>query len=147
MFSLDHVQWEQARMVDEMLQLTRKYGIRNLVGIFGFMKVFNDEPRDTQGLAKVKRLVKYSVDRWGAYVDFWELLNEQNASDQWYQIVIPYLKSIDPYRKPITTSWERPELAGIDLSAPHWYGREDELSSDVDTSHRADGHKLSLIHI
>jgi hypothetical protein len=140
-FSLDHVKWEEARMVDEMLQLTRKYGIRNFYGIFGFMKVLNEAPQDEQGMAKVKRLVKYSVDRWGAYVDFWELLNEQKASDQWYEIMTAYLKSIDPYQKPVATSWERPELAGIDISAPHWYGREDELSSDLVTASHAQQHK------
>ena len=140
-FSLDDVKWEEARMVDEMLLLTRKYDIRNFYGIFGFMRVLNDEPQNAEGMAKVKRLVKYSVDRWGAYVDFWELLNEQKASDGWYQIVIPYLKSIDPYHKPIATSWERPELEGIDISAPHWYGREDELSSHSVTASSAQSHK------
>jgi hypothetical protein len=140
-FSLDDVKWEEARMVDEMLLLTRKYGIRNFYGIFGFMRVSNDEPRNEEGMAKVKRLIKYSVDRWGAYVDFWEILNEQKASDEWYRIVIPYLKSIDPYHKPVATSWERPELEGIDINAPHWYGREDELASDRVTADHAQRHK------
>ncbi|MBN1419069.1 MAG: DUF5060 domain-containing protein [Planctomycetes bacterium] len=136
-FSLDDVKWEEARMVDEMLILIRKYGIRHLYGLFGFMRVFNDEPQDAAGMAKVKRLIKYSVDRWGAYVDVWELLNEQKASDGWYAIAIPYLRSVDPYAKPIATSWERPELAGIDVSAPHWYGNEDERASDLVTAQRA----------
>jgi hypothetical protein len=130
-------------MVDEMLQLTRRYGIRNFYGIFGFAKVFNDQAGDEQGMAKVKRLIKYSVDRWGAYVDFWELLNEQKASDRWYEIAVPYLRSIDPYRKPIATSWERPDLKGIDISAPHWYGREDELASDQVTAGQAANQKRS----
>src|SRR4030042_6035851 len=88
-------------------------------------------------MSKVKRFIKYSVDRWGAYVGFWEFLNEQKAGDRWYLIMIPYLKSIDPYGHPITTSWERPELAGIEISAPHWYQREDELKSDAETASRA----------
>ncbi|MFW6161837.1 MAG: DUF5060 domain-containing protein, partial [Planctomycetota bacterium] len=129
--------WKQAQMVDEMLRLTRKYGVRNFYGIFGFAKVFNDHPDDERAMAKVKAVVKYSVDRWGAFVDFWELLNEQKASDGWYRVVIPYLKSIDPYGKPVATSWQRPDLEGIDVSAPHWYGREHELSSDQVTSGRA----------
>jgi hypothetical protein len=74
-------------------------------------------------------------------VDFWELLNEQKAADGWYRIVLPYLKSVDPYAKPIATSWERPDLDGIDLSAPHWYGREDELASDQVTAGQAAAHK------
>ncbi|KPJ74788.1 MAG: hypothetical protein AMS14_04830 [Planctomycetes bacterium DG_20] len=131
------MRWEQAIMVDEMLRLTRKYGIRNFYGIFGFAKVFNNEPNNAAGMAKVKRIIRYSVDRWGALVDFWELLNEQKAADEWYKIVIPYLKSIDPYGKPIATSWQRPELDGIDISAPHWYGKENELASDQVTADRA----------
>jgi hypothetical protein len=128
--SLDNVRWEQAIMVDEMLQLTHKYGIRNFYGLFGYHNVFTLDPKNEQGIAKVKRLIKYSVDRWGAYVDFWEFLNEQKADLEWYQIMIPYLKAIDPYHRPISTSWERPEIEGIEINSPHWYGNEDELASD-----------------
>ncbi|NQT84934.1 DUF5060 domain-containing protein [bacterium] len=135
--TLDNVRWEQAIVIDEMLQMTRKYGIRNFYGIFGYTNVFNFHPEDEQGMAKVKRALKYSVDRWGAYVDFWEFLNEQKASEDWYKVMIPYLRSIDPYHKPISTSWERPEIDGIDINAPHWYGNENELSSDLVTENRA----------
>ncbi len=128
--TLDHVRWEQARMVDEMLQMTRKYGMRNFYGIFGYTPVCNDRPGDAAGMAKVRRALKYSVDRWAAYVDFWEFLNEQKADAAWYAQMVPYLKSIDPYGHPISTSWERPELPGIEINAPHWYGNEDERSSD-----------------
>ena len=134
------IRWEQAVMVDEMLRLTRQHGLLNFYGIFGFAQVFNDGT-NAQGMEKVKRIIKYSVDRWGAYADFWELLNEQKASDEWYRVTVPYLRSIDPYQRPITTSWERPDLAGIEMSAPHWYGMENELNSDRDTAHRAAGHK------
>ena len=88
-------------------------------------------------MEKVRRLIKYSVDRWGAYVDFWEFLNEQHADAAWYEVVVPYIESIDPYDHPITTSWERPELSGIELNAPHWYGNENELDSDRVTADRA----------
>jgi len=139
--TLDNVRWEQAIMIDDMLLMTRKYGIRNFYGIFGYTNVFNFHPEDEQGMAKVKRALKYSVDRWGAYVDFWEFLNEQKASDEWYKVMIPYLKSTDPYNKPITTSWERPDIDGIDINAPHWYGNEDELGSDHVTADRAKRNK------
>jgi len=135
--TLDHVRWEQAQMVDEMLCMTRKYGLRNFYGIFGYTKVFNDRPDDREGMEKVKRIIKYSVDRWGAYVDFWEFLNEQKADARWYEVVTAYLKSIDPYDHPIATSWERPELPGIEVNAPHWYGNEPELESDRVTADRA----------
>ncbi len=135
--TLDNVRWEQAIIIDEMLRMTRKYGIRNFYGIFGYTKVCNFEPGDAQGMAKVKRALKYTVDRWGAYVDFWEFLNEQKASEEWYKVMIPYLKSVDPYHKPISTSWERAEISGIDINAPHWYGNENELSSARVTESRA----------
>ena len=135
--SLDHVRWEQARMVDELLLMTRKYGMHNFYGIFGYHQVFTEHPENEEGMKKVKRLLKYSVDRWGACVDFWEFLNEQKADARWYEVMIPYLKSIDPYHHPIATSWERPEIDGIEINAPHWYGNENELASDAVTADRA----------
>jgi len=128
---------QEGVMTDELLRCARKYGFRICCGIFGFQKVFNDDAQSEENMAKVKRFIKYSVDRWGAYADFWEFLNEQKANDHWYEITIPYLKSIDPYHHPITTSWERPELPGIEINAPHWYEREDELQSDTVTASRA----------
>ena len=134
---LDKYLVQEAVMTDELLCCARKYGYSICYGIFGFQKAFNKGPYDEETMSKVKRFIKYSVDRWGPYVDFWEFLNEQHADDRWYQIMIPYLKSIDPYGHPITTSWERPDLAGIEISAPHWYQREDELKSDAETTARA----------
>ena len=138
---LDHFLVQEGVMTDELLCYARKYGFSIFYGIFGFQKAFNKESNDEAKMAKVKRFIQYSVDRWGAYVDFWEFLNEQHADDHWYEIMIPYLKSIDPYGHPITTSWERPDLAGIEINAPHWYQRENELESDAVTVARAKGWK------
>jgi len=135
---LDHPLRQESAMIDEFLQCARKYGFRLFYGIFGYAKVFTDEPDNAEGMAKVKRFIKYSVDRWGAYVDFWEFLNEQKADARWYEIMAPYLRSVDPYQHPITTSWERPELPGIELSAPHWYvGIDNELNHDQMTAGNA----------
>jgi len=134
---LDNYLVQEAIMTDELLRCARKYGFRIFYGIFGFREAFNDQPFDEVKMSKVKRFIKYSIDRWGAYVDFWEFLNEQKADDHWYEIMVPYLKSLDPYRHPVTTSWERPELAGIEINAPHWYQRENELESDMVTVSRA----------
>jgi hypothetical protein len=138
---LDHYLVQEAIMTDELLQCARKYGFRIFYGIFGFREVFNNQPFNEAEMLKVKRFIKYTIDRWGAYVDFWEFLNEQKADDHWYEIMVPYLKSLDPYRHPVTTSWERPELAGIEINAPHWYQRENELESDVVTASRAENWK------
>ncbi|MCU0913894.1 MAG: DUF5060 domain-containing protein [Planctomycetes bacterium] len=134
---LDHYLAPEGIMTDELLQCARRYGFRNFYGLFGYQPVFTKEPGNTEGMAKVKRFIKYSVDRWGAYVDVWEFLNEQHADDRWYEILIPYLRALDPYHHPITTSWERPHLDGIEINAPHWYQRENELESDRITAGRA----------
>jgi hypothetical protein len=134
---LDHYLVQEGVMTDELLQHLRKYGFRIFYGIFGFGRAFNFEPENAEAMEKVKRFVKYTVDRWGAYVDFWELFNEQKADDRWYEIVASYLKSIDPYHHPVATSWERPDLPWIDINAPHWYQKEDELRSDEITASKA----------
>jgi hypothetical protein len=145
-YSLDHVRWEQACMIDELLERLRVYDLRVMYGIFGFS--WDYEPRDENpaDLAKAKRLVKYTVDRWGAYVDIWEPWNERIVPDSWYAEVLPYLRSVDPYDHPITTSWASRErvhhyekkgvtgttevIAGLDIEAPHFYWTEPELHSD-----------------
>jgi hypothetical protein len=135
---LDHYGVQEGVMVDELLVCARKYGCRIFYGLFGYQPVFNDHPDNAEGMAKLERFVKYSVDRWGAYVDFWEFLNEQKADARWYEIMIPHLRSVDPYQHPITTSWERPELAGIEVNAPHWYsGIKNELGCDQETAANA----------
>ena len=134
---LDHYLVQEGVMTDELLQHVRKHGYRVMYGLFGYQNVFNDHPDDAAAMAKLQRFIKYSVDRWGAYVDIWEFLNEQKAADGWYAQMTPYLRSIDPYHHPITTSWERPELPGIEVNAPHWYGNEDERQSDAVTASHA----------
>jgi hypothetical protein len=129
--SLDAIGIQESIMTDELLARMRAYGFRVMYGLFGYMKVAADHPEDAAAMEKVKRLVKYSVDRWGAYVDIWEFLNEQKAEARWYEILTPYLKSLDPYHHPVTTSWERPELEGIDLCAPHQYVGINELGCDM----------------
>jgi len=129
--SLDRISVMESIMTDDLLRHARKYNFRIFYGLFGYMNVAAMHPEDDAAMAKVKRLVKYSVDRWGAYVDFWEFLNEQKAEAGWYEILTPYLKSLDPYHHPVTTSWERPELEGMDLSAPHQYVGASELGCDM----------------
>lgn len=135
---LDHYLVQEGVMVDELLLCARKYGFRIFYGLFGYQPVFNDRPDNAQAMAQLQRFVQYSVNRWGAYVDFWEFLNEQKADARWYEIMAPHLHSIDPYHHPVTTSWERPELPGIEVNAPHWYsGIQNELGCDQETASQA----------
>ena len=120
---------------DELVQKLRQHGFRTYMVIFGFFPPFPENASDPNKMEAVKRAVKYAVDRYGAYVDFWELMNESpnppiKINDAWYNQIGQYLRSIDPYKHPISTSWQRPDLAVIDITSPHWYQKESEFESD-----------------
>ena len=149
---LDHYRELESIATDKLLSLAREHGFRVMFGFFGFhtswpyrsrpVRIFNGILRSALGvqlersinyeiLSKEKRFIDYAVARWGAYVDFWELLNERDASDEWATLVANHVRSVDPDRKPVSTSWEKPHLAAIDINGPHWYESESELQSDL----------------
>lgn len=137
---------------DTLVRSLRQYGFRTYMVIFGFnppgsphapadgphQSQAHDTHHSTHGAASttpadfdaIKRYVKYVVDRYGAFVDFWELMNESTVSDNWYGEVASYLRAVDPYKHPISTSWEKPGLAVIEINSPHWYEKENEFESD-----------------
>jgi len=155
MDDLDHYRVAESIATDEFLSSARKNGFRVMFGFFGFHgrqqsdirsvnvleRAMNDAlgrpkeaiaaPENREIVEKEKRFVAYCVARWGVYADFWELLNERKASDQWITLMADYVRSVDPDHKPISTSWERPNLPAIDINAPHWYESENELSADL----------------
>lgn len=120
---------------DWLCERLRSHGYHVYYSLFGFL--VPDFPEDPP-TAELVRFVQYSVDRWGAYVDIWELLNERDASAAWIDAVAQVVRDRDPYGHPVTTSWERPELASIELNVPHWYADEPALDSDAVTAGLAD---------
>ena len=126
---------------DELVAKLREHGFRVYMVIFGFEPPFAQDAQDPEKMDAVKRYVKYVVDRYGAYVDFWELMNEATADNAWYTIVANYLRSIDPYGHLISTSWEKPEHPAIEITSPHWYQKEGEYDSDTVTAHRIENWK------
>lgn len=155
MDDLDHYRIAESLVTDELLSTARKHGFRIMFGFFGFygkqqsdIRSFNvveravnralgrpveaiETPENRELVGKEQRFVAYCVARWGVYADFWELLNERKASDQWITLMADYVRSVDPDHKPIGTSWERADLPVIDVNTPHWYESENELSSDL----------------
>ncbi len=121
---------------DWLVQELRTHDFRVFFGLFGFL-LPNDLPDPPT--PEVERFVEHSVDRWGAYVDVWEIQNERRASDGWIAAVSSLIRERDPYDHPITTSWQRPELDAIEINAPHWYQYESEYDSDRITANRALG--------
>jgi hypothetical protein len=120
----------QGRWGDQFVASLRQHGFRVDMGVFGFAPAFPNDSADTEKMNAVKRYIKYVVDRYGAYVDFWELMNEASADDEWYRTVAEYMRSIDPYAHAITTNLPRPDLPQIEINSPHWYQSENELQSD-----------------
>ena len=158
---LDHYREAESLATDQLLATAREHGFRIMFGLFGYhdkwtsgsypVRFFKrllwkipwtrqeaiSTPADHEIVAKEKRFIDYAVARWGVYVDFWELLNERKASDEWTTLMAEHLRSIDPDRKPIGTSWEKPYLPAIDLNTPHWYESESELQSDMRVQQQA----------
>ena len=120
---------------DRLVSELRAHGFRVYMSIFGFNPPFANNASPPE-INAVERYIKYVVDRYGAYVDFWELMNEAQASTAWFMQIAKYLRTVDPYHHPIATSWERPDLPVIDVNAPHWYERESESDSDIRTWNR-----------
>jgi hypothetical protein len=151
---LDHYSLAGSLATDQLLQTARANGFRVMFGFFGYHAAWNhgttaqravgylreklgflDEAissgRDSNTLHREERFVDYCIARWGVYADFWELLNERQASDEWTRVMAAHVQSVDPDGKPIATSWEKPQVAGIGINAPHWYTEESEKDSDL----------------
>jgi hypothetical protein len=118
---------------DLLFQTLRRYGFRIEMVLFGFHPPFTGaaDAADPAKMAAVDRYVRYVVDRYGAYVDFWELMNEATASDTWINQIGGYLHKVDPYRHPVGTNWSVPQLSVIDFGTDHWYSTDDPHQSDV----------------
>jgi hypothetical protein len=75
---------------------------------------------------------QYILNRFGAYVDVWELFNEQiNVPQGYLDAVTGFLNAQDPYRHPITMSFDQPKdnASALAVSAGHhsYYG--DDLTT------------------
>ena len=127
---LDHYLVQEGIWTDQLLEKLQDHGYRIFYGFFGYANAFTQHSDSAAAMEQVKRFLQYSVNRWGAYADIWELLNEQEAADAWTTMMADYVHSIDPYRHPVTTSWEHPELKAIDINAPHWYQLEEWWDTD-----------------
>lgn len=115
---------------DELIAALRRHGFRVEFVLFGPQPPFPSGSQNRAELAAVERYVSYVVDRYGASVDFWELMNEATASTGWYASIAGYLRRIDSYHHPIGTNWSRPDLPGIDFGSDHWYETEPDLDTD-----------------
>jgi len=123
----------EGKIYDTLVQKLRQYNFRIFFDMMGWAKkksLFLKNPT-TQQLDAIKRYVRYIVARYGAYVDFWELMNESHADSVWYDTIGSYLHHICPYHHPISTSWQKPKEKQIDIVSPHFYYKEADGTSDI----------------
>lgn len=91
---------------------------------------------DSASMSATLRYVQYMIDRYSAFVDFWELTNEAMPDSLWVSKVAGYFHAHDPYHHLVSVSWQQPNHPAIDIISPHWYGKEDVLTSDHATDNQ-----------
>ncbi|MGD2094052.1 MAG: DUF5060 domain-containing protein [Phycisphaerales bacterium] len=106
----------------------------------GFLENAEDFFTDPEARRITKYKYRYIIARWG-YSDAilaWELFNEVQYTDgwrnnrpsviDWHEEMAGYIKSVDPFGHPVTTSSDKPgfeniwSLNNIDLIQVHYYG-------------------------
>jgi hypothetical protein len=123
------------RWTDTLFSALRQHGFRIYMTILGSPKGSSSDP---QSMSAVERYAQFCIDRFGSLVDFWELTNESNPDSLWISEVATYIHKHDPYHHLVSMSYETPSNPAIDIISPHWYGREDVLSSDQTTADHID---------
>ena len=135
--TVNHDQYDQyndsgGMYIDWYMNKLHGNKFRIMFGFFGFENNMEDPP-SAQRLA----FIRYAVDRYAAYVDAWEVLNERhapgiNSGQAWQTIITNEIKARDPYNHPISTSWElvTQYVPNLLIVSPHRYSNEDELTSD-----------------
>ncbi len=91
-----------------------------------------------------KQYIRYVLARYGAFVSIWELTNEADTRDMVIEELVGYLKTIDQEKRPVSISWERPDLSVIDIVSPHWYANENPGSSDLALLTRMNAREASV---
>jgi len=125
-------------MLDEVLKSAEENGVYLQLCLMTrdlYMGSLSDEgsPEYYKAIQHGKKLLRYVVARWGysTSVAVWEYFNEMNPdlpTDQFYSEMSDYLEQIDPYKHlratsawaPCEKDWRNPKLDIADL---HWYLR------------------------
>ena len=99
---------------------------------------------DEQAIAAAKQLVRYTINRFGhsKAIATWELFNEVDLApgytpglgdvSSWHRRMAQFVSSIDPYRRPVTTSCAAADnrsglwkLSEIQIAQSHSYNEKD----------------------
>ncbi len=132
----DRYDLDLASRIDVVYREQREAGISQILILFQDMSLWGGgdtafgKPRDLDtykslqaaNLALQEQYIRYIVARYGAFVDIWEIFNEDSyAPDDYLAHLAAVIRKADPYGRLITTSYERPGAAWCDLTAWHEY--------------------------
>jgi hypothetical protein len=127
---------EAAANIDELYRTQRKYGFSQILILYQDMSLWGNansvfgSGRDTEQYKSVRAknlhlqedYIRYIVARYGAFVDIWEIYNEDSYSpDDYLAHLAKVIREADPYDHLITTTYERPTAEWCELVTPHEY--------------------------
>jgi hypothetical protein len=133
---LDRYNLDYCLKLDDSCRILKQYGWSHILTFFEDMSLWGDGKsafgsiRDTENyktlknphLPEIDAYLRYIVARWGAYVDIWELYNEDSFSPSDYLAhLAKVVREADPYKHPITTNYERPNEPWCELLSCHEY--------------------------
>jgi hypothetical protein len=86
-------------------------------------------------VAECESRILQMMQRWGQYVDVWEISNESDPSrisDADLQRLVAYTRANDPYGRLIANSNPRPgDWTFLDIRSPHWYQNTTDDSETI----------------
>ncbi len=146
----DRYDLDTSAKLDEAYRLYRAHGVSQILifhqdmSAYGAAKclwgdthdIVNYKSVNAANLPMQDRYLRYVVARYGAFVDIWELFNEDTwAPNDYLAHMAKVVRDADPYLHLITTNYERPDQPWCEVVCPHEY-----LSIPA---HEADGHLLN----
>lgn len=133
---VDRYDFENSAKLDESCKTLKQYGWAQIMIPFQDMSLWGDgktafgSVRDlttyktlaSPHLPAIDRYLRYVVARWSAYVDVWELYNEDSYSPSDYLAhLAKVVREADPYAHPIMTNYERPTEPWCEIISVHEY--------------------------
>jgi len=132
----DRYDTDLAAKMDELLRLQKRHGFAHIMILFQDMSLWGNSVtafgrgRDRKRYKSVKapnlplqeQYIRYVVARYAAFVDIWELFNEDSyAPDDYLAHLAKVVRRADPYDRLITTNYARPRAEWCEIVTWHEY--------------------------
>src|SRR6185295_14119080 len=81
----------------------------------------NFDLSNPQALQATLHLHQFMINRYSAYVDIWELMNEGFPTQAYMDTISAYVRAHDPYGHLLTLSYPATNQSDLDVVSPHFY--------------------------